>query len=52
MNTFFTIVFSTIGTLASGHFTWSSWFIGVCIGWITAQLITSFIQPNEAQDKV
>ena len=52
MNTFNTIVFSTIGTLASGHFTWKSWFIGACIGWITGHLITSFIPPNEVQDKV
>ena len=52
MNTFFTLVFSTIGTLSSGHFTWSGWLIGACVGWITAHMITSFIQPNEVQDKV
>lgn len=51
MNTFFTIVFATIGTLASGHFTWLGWIVGACVGWITAHLITSFIPPNEAQDK-
>ncbi len=52
MNTFFTLVFATIGTLASGHFTWPSWFVGACVGWITAFLITAFIPPNETQDKV
>ncbi|MCR4686746.1 MAG: NAD(P)H-dependent oxidoreductase [Lachnospiraceae bacterium] len=51
MNTFNTIVFSTIGTLASGHFTWKGWLLGAIIGWITGHLITSFIPPNEVQDK-
>lgn len=52
MNTFNTIIFSTIGTLASGHFTWKSWFIGACIGWITGHMITSFVPVNEVQNKV
>ena len=52
MNTFFTLVFSTIGTLASGHFTWSGWLVGAIVGWITAFIITSIFPPNEVQDKV
>lgn len=52
MNTFNTIVFSTIGTLSSGHFSWLGWLVGACVGWITGALITSFIDVKETQDKV
>ncbi len=52
MNTFNTIIFSTIGTLSSGHFSWKMWFIGAVIGWITGAIITTIIPPKKVQDWV
>ena len=52
MNTFNTIVFTTIGTLRSGHFTWSGWLFGGVVGWITGFIITSIIPVKQTQDKV
>ena len=52
MNTFNTIIFTTIGTLRSGHFSWGSWFLGGVIGWITGFIITSIINVKKTQDWV
>jgi hypothetical protein len=52
MNTFNTIVFSTIGTLSSGHFTWGGWLFGAAVGWCTGAVITSIIPVKNTQDWV
>ena len=52
MNTFNTILFSTIGTLSSGHFTWSGWLFGAAVGWCTGAVITSIIPVKDTQDWV
>ena len=52
MNTFNTLVFSTIGTLSSGHASLKSWLIGAGIGWLTGALITSIVDVKDTQDWV
>ena len=49
MNTLNTIIFSTIGTVRSGHFTIQAWLIGAVIGWITGAIITSIFPPRKVQ---
>ena len=50
MNTFNTIIFSTIGTLSSGHFSWKGWCVGACAGWITGAIITAIVPPKKVSD--
>lgn len=49
MNTFNTILFSTIGTLSSGHFTIGGWLFGAAVGWCTGAVITSIISVKDTQ---
>ena len=50
MNTFYTLIFTTLGTLRSGHFTWSGWAIGGVLGFITGAIVTAIIPPKKVQD--